>query len=229
MAETIHRIKLEAAEDPGRSSVGGRPILPQGTPWPECRTHKVPMVFVLQLDGIAGSPLAAGEHFLAFQCPRWNDIPEFAPVKTGEALPDAYWDLGEGHSALLVSPAGSAEQVQDPEPNLIPSRLVLEAQPEETKEVGKTQKFTIGKRGFKLGGVPSWAQAPQTYRCRCGSEMDLLLQVPNDFPFPKNPATPEQPNAYSKTKFYLFLGNEVYIFVCKKRCDPRAVWAIVQN
>lgn len=209
-----------------RSSVGGRPIMSRDAAWPHCKTCAVPMVQVLQLDGIAGSPLRAGEHLLVFQCRDWNDIPEFPP-ESG-TLPDGYWDRGEGHYAFLLTPPGTDEQVLDAETALIISELVPEETPEVAKEMGKAQKFVAGKRAFKLGGVPSWAQGQRVLRCCCGAEMEFVIEVPADMPFPKDPSTPEQRNAYSKTKFYLFLGNEVYIFACSRRCHPQAVWAIVQ-
>jgi hypothetical protein len=234
MAETSVRIiTIEAAKGdaPLRSSVGGRPHLAAGEAWPTCRTHGVPLVLFFQIDAAdAGAPLRKGEHLLVFQCPQWNDIPEFAPVKPGEPLPDAFWDAGEGHYAFLLN-TDASQVLGSAEKNLTHSAMTFQEAPEETQAITpkRGEPFTIGRRAFKVGGTPSWAQGPQTYRCRCGADMELLVEVPLNFIFPKTKEAPEQPGTYSDTEYMLFLGNETYLFGCTKRCDPRAVFAVVQN
>jgi hypothetical protein len=227
------RVRLMKALEPVtgdeavRSSVGGRPHVQE---WPKCRTHQVPLVLFFQIaaaDG--GAPLRAGEQLLVFQCPQWNDIPEFASVKPGEQLPARFWEQGEGHYAFFLTPAAGAPQGL--EPHLVHSRMVFEDAADQTEEVApKTASpFQVGSRGFKLGGVPSWAQDPQVYRCQCGAEMEHLVQVPLNFIFPKAPEAAQQPGTYSKKKYLIFLGNETYLSACTKRCDPQAVFAVVQN
>jgi hypothetical protein len=232
MADTKVRVvkALEpvTGDEAVRSSVGGRPLL--AGEWPKCRTHQVPMVLFFQIDAAdGGAPLRGSEHLLVFQCPQWNDIPDFAPVKPGEQLPARFWEKGEGHYAFFLN--ASAGAPQGLEPNLVHSRIVFEDAPEQPQEVAvKTgTPFTVGVRGFKLGGIPSWAQGPQVYRCQCGAEMEPLVQVPLNFIFPKAPDAPQQPGTYSKKKYLIFLGNETYLFACTKRCDPQALFAVVQN
>lgn len=232
MAQNVKIVTIEPAKDDAalRSSVGGRPHLPAGQAWPQCRTHGVPLVLFFQVDAAdGGAPLRAGEHLLVFQCPQWNDIPELAPGKPGDALPDGFWDAGEGHYAFLLNT--DAGNVLDLEQNLTHSAMKFEEKPDETTQVTpkRGQPFTVGARAFKVGGTPSWAQGPQAYRCRCGADMELLVEVPLNFIFPKTKEAPEQPGTYSDTEYLLFLGNETYLFGCTKRCDPRAVFAVVQN
>lgn len=201
-----------------RSTVGGRPWLEQGRAWPLCRTHQVPQVLFFQIDAAdGGPPLRAGEHLAIFQCPCWNDIPDLAPVLPGQPLPELHWERGEGHYAFVLSPAGAALTRRPFESHLQPSALAFSDTADERA------------RGFKVGGAPSWAQHPEVYRCGCGAELEFLAQVPLDFAFTKAPGAPDQPNTYSRKKYLLFLGNETYLFACRARCHPQAVWAVVQN
>jgi hypothetical protein len=232
MADTVRLVKaLEPAADEALpSSVGGKPQVAAGSTWPQCRTHQVPMVLFFQLDAAsAGAPLRAGEHLLVFQCPQWNDIPDLPTVKPGEALPARFWEQGEGHYAFFLDTG--ARTVLGLETHLVHSKMTFEDAAEDAKEVAtKTPRpFTAGIRGFKIGGVPSWAQGPQVYKCGCGADLEFLVQVPLNFIFPKAPEAPQQPGTYSKKKYLIFLGNETYLFGCTGRCDPHAVFAVVQN
>lgn len=59
--------------------------------------------------------------------------------------------------------------------------------------------------------------------------MRLLSQISENFPFPKLPSAPSQPDSFSRDDYCLFLGNEVYIFACVDQCNERAIWITVQN
>ena len=228
--KVIKALEPVAGDDAPRSSVGGRPRLAAGQEWPKCRTHQVPMILFFQIDAAdGGAPMRSGEHLLVFQCPEWNDIPDFMRSDPGEQLPARFWEQGQGHYAFFLN--RSAGEPQAPESHLVHSRMVFEDTAEQPEDVqaadGKT--FQVGIQEFKVGGIPSWAQDPQVHRCGCGAEQELLVQVPDSFKFPKAPEAPEQPGTYSNKRYLIFLGNETYLFACTNRCDPQAVFAVVQN
>ncbi|MBM2614574.1 hypothetical protein JIG36_03270 [Actinoplanes sp. LDG1-06] len=191
------------------NTLGGRPLLAAGESWPACFCGK-PMVFFFQLD----IPFLDGDHLLVFQCPE-HDEGVFGPLQ----LPERYWDTVtdpyEGPFwRFLLRPAGSPAAEADP--HLQARRLVLHPA-EETVENRR------GRAGFKLGGVPSWAQEPEHYRCSCGTDMVFVCQVPENFGFDM------WPMREGKEQVYLFLGNEVYIQACPARCHPEALWPAIQN
>jgi hypothetical protein len=84
-------------------------------------------------------------------------------------------------------------------------------------------------RGFKVGGQPIWRQWPDILRCACGAPMDFVCQVPEDYPFPRDAGAPEQPDSPSDETYVLFLGNAAYLFACRARCSPFAVWVTTQR
>jgi hypothetical protein len=178
----------------------------------------VPLVFFFQVsaeDG--GPPLRPGEHLAAFQCPAWNDIPDLAPVAPGQPLPERHWERSGRHYALVLSPPGAQRTPRAPEPHLVPSTFQF------------SETADRWARGFKVGGSPTWARRPEIYRCCCGSELEFLAQDPLGFAFPRALTAPEQPGAGSKKKYQLFMGNETYLFACRARCHPQALWAIAQS
>ncbi|MBL7255435.1 hypothetical protein [Paractinoplanes lichenicola] len=209
----IHTVEIQP-EPPvagDRNTIGGWPLLDAGEPWPACFCGR-PMVFFFQLD----VPQFAGDHLLVFQCPAHDDA-AFGPAQ----LPDRYWDTAVDPYAgpfwrFLFRPYGVASP--DAEPQLEPRRLALRPADEEVDEHGR------GRSGFKLGGVPSWAQEPESYRCSCGTDMVFLCQVPENFGFDMWPMRDKNGD-----QAQLFLGNEVYIFACPARCHPEAAWPAIQN
>ncbi|GAB2588017.1 hypothetical protein Aab01nite_49340 [Paractinoplanes abujensis] len=212
MAE-IHTIVTgdEPAVAGDRNTIGGWPLLAADEPWPACFCGK-PMVFFFQLD----VPQFDGDHLLVFQCPVHDDA-AFGPSQ----LPARYWDEAvdpyEGPFwRLLFRSSGTAARA--PDPYVEPHRLALQPAKEKVDEHGR------GRPGFKLGGVPSWAQSPEHYRCACGTDMVFLGQVPENFGFDMWPMRDKQGD-----QMQLFLGNELYILACPARCHPEAAWPVLQN
>lgn len=229
----IHRVSLHRVEHPGRvarSSVGGYPILADGQEWPRCKLCGLREVLFFQMDlpGESGLPFAAGSHLLVFMCPKHNEIPALgSDVASGGRLPDGYWDRNEGHYRLILNPPGVPEVVHEREPHLIYSEMVLHA--DEEAASGPEAPYLYGSEGFKVGGIPSWAQDPEEHRCSCGAAMAFICQVPLDHGFLKDEQADSQPDSFSTEEYCLFLGNEVYIFGCNSQCGPLSVWAVVQN
>jgi hypothetical protein len=156
-------------------------------------------------------------------CPNHNEIPE---LFSEELLPAEYWNAGLGHYALLLEKPDVPFQIGGEEPHIVAAPIGFSSLPEVAKGRGRK---AVGQRMVKIGGVPSWAQAPEFHTCACGAEMKFLLQVRGNFAFRRKPDAPEQPNTFSANAYCLFLGNEIYVFACSAQCHPQAVWAVVQN
>ncbi len=220
----IHRVTVHGSAGLSRDSVGGVLLLDAEEP-PVCAICGGRLALFLQSDVREGFGLAvtAGSHLVVMMCPFHNDIPELLPAGR---LPDRYWTEGAGHCLLrLVPPTAPLRQLPE-DPFVKAGALRFEPTEESVRAVAGVAR---GSQGFKVGGVPSWTQDPESFTCCCGAEMLFLCQVPQDFPFPKREDAPEQPDAFSKVDYCLFLGNETYLFACARQCDPGAVWAIVQN
>ncbi|SBT51115.1 hypothetical protein [Micromonospora auratinigra] len=204
-----------------RNTVGGWPLLDADQPWPVCECGSR-MALFFQLDVPADIPTFGGEHLLAFQCPRHND----ACLPTAERLPPRYWEQPPAPNELafwrvLLQRAGVPADTADP--YLQPLRLSLAAAEE------RHGKGSAGVWAFKVGGRPVWSQEAEHYRCACGSDLAFLLQVPENFGFPKRPEAAEQVDTFNGNEYGMFLGNDVYLLACPARCDPAAVWPVNQN
>ncbi|MEU4689636.1 hypothetical protein [Actinoplanes sp. NPDC023714] len=208
----IHTIEISAepAVAGDRDTIGGWPLLAAGEPWPACFCGK-PMAFFFQV----GVPAFGGDQLLVFQCPVHDDV-TFGPPQ----LPDRYWDEVtepyEGPFWRLLFRSGGTPS-PGPEPLLEARRLVLHPAEETVDDTGR------GLPGFKLGGVPSWAQSPEHYRCACGTDMVFLCQVPENYGFDLWPMRDRN------DQVQLFLGNELYVMACPARCHPEAAWPALQN
>ena len=53
--------------------------------------------------------------------------------------------------------------------------------------------------------------------------------MPETWEFGVRPGAPVQPYSIRDDAYLLFLGNEVYLLACPKRCDPAAVLPVNQN
>lgn len=234
---------VENLRDPAgpgsRNTCGGRPILPAGEDWPECYCG-ARMVFFFQLDVPPDIPRFGGDHLLVFQCPEHND----AACLPGdpEQLPERYWENprvldhpGAFWRILLHrDPTGPADAE---DPYLHGRELVL--RPECEMETvwravppvprGMFTELSVGRSGFKVGGLPCWLQDPQRHYCACGAEMVFLCGIPEDAGFASRPAQPEQPHSSYVDSYVLFLGNAVYLLACPEHCHPAAVWPVPQN
>ncbi|HEX2142947.1 MAG TPA: hypothetical protein VHG10_00410 [Glycomyces sp.] len=216
-------VGTEPLAGPARNSLGGWPFLAEGRDWPECFCgERMALFFQIELPLDLGP--FGGDQLAVFHCRIHNDFAN-PPVAEGR-LVDRFWeaaqspDPGPFWSVLLqrhlTLPA------EDVEPLVRALPLMLRAFADELDEYG------LGTQEFKVGGAPSWAQDPESYRCACGADLVYLCQVPEDWEFDVYPGSPKQPNGVGET-FHLFLGNEVYLLACPAHCDPAAVWPVNQN
>ncbi|MET8490060.1 hypothetical protein OIE90_21220 [Streptomyces cellulosae] len=53
--------------------------------------------------------------------------------------------------------------------------------------------------------------------------------MPENWEFGAHPGAPVQPYSIRDDAYLLFLGTEVYLLACPKRCDPAAVFPVNQN
>ena len=197
-----------------RNTAGGWPILAPGLSWPDC-TCGARMAFFFQIDVPDDIPVFGGEHLLMFQCPVHNEA-AFGPVQ----LPDRYWETPQGgydmaHWRILRHRGGVVAESADE--YLRPLRLELTA-------VGPDHEWA-----FRVGGEPAWAQSEESYLCACGADLKFLVQIPENYGFPKRPEVPEQDATFSSDDYGLLLGNMIYILACPNSCDPAAAWPVNQN
>ena len=221
--DTIYLIEVGSAPAVAdtRNTVGGRPILAAGQSWPACDCGER-MVFFFQVDVPADIPVFGGDHLLVFQCPKHNDAC-FPPLDP--RLPEQFWDRPPGDQLRfwrILLHRGSVPATE-PDTYLEPRPLILRQAEERIDRLGR------GRAGFKLGGVPAWAQDPEHYTCQCGADLAQVCQIPEDFGFDKRPDQPSQPDTFNSRQYGLFLGNEVYIVACPEHCHPAAAWPILQN
>ena len=230
--------RLRTSLSPSKNSGGrvgdcgrvGDARLPEGTDWPRCRICGAEMVayFDVTLPAAGADPLLPESVLQVFACPKHDGIPgpyysDYAPltaVSLSEQLPDGYWDLTDGHYLLrLLRPPVPLQPAARGDEQLQPHFLSV---------------FPLGDAavsGLKLLGDPAWIQRPEPHRCSCGAPMALVLQVPEDHPFPIDagslpPGVKHNPYLH---KLLLFLGNALYLLACTRQCDPRALWPVVQN
>lgn len=217
-------VGTEALAGPARDSAGGWPFLAEGQAWPECFCGER-MALFFQLDLPQGMGPFSGDHLVVFHCRAHNDA-VFPPLAEGGRLSAEYWDAPQGPYpgpfARVLLQREAVLPAPDPDPLIRAIPLKLEPFADGPDVYG------LGAQGFKIGGVPSWAQDPEYYQCACGADMVFLCQVPEDWEFDVYPGSPKQPNGIGTT-YHLFLGNEVYLLACPTHCDPAAVWPVNQN
>lgn len=165
------------------------------------------------------------DHLLVFHCRAHNDAS--SPELSDGRLVRRYWDAPQPPYPRpfwrVLLQRSAALPAAEPEPSL--HALPVSLRPfTDTPDEGER-----GARTFKVGGVPSWAQFPESYHCACGAELVYLCQVPEDREFAACPGQPEQPYSVGIDTYQLFLGNEVYLLACPAHCDPAAVWPVNQH
>lgn len=170
------------------------------------------LFFQFDLPSDADAQLGAS-HLCVFMCPIHNEIPSF---EQHERLPAEFWDKTEGHFHAVLGSTAAEQTIESPR-LLLGQSLTFSETADESREYIAT------------GGNPSWIQNPERFACSCGAEMHFVCQVSENYKFIRLAEAPEQPDTPYKDGYVLFLGNEIYVFACPARCDPRAVWITVQN
>lgn len=210
---------VEVEDEPAaageRNSIGGTPVL--DGQWPSCFCGER-MDFYLQFDIPTEVPVFGGYHLLIFRCVGHDE----ACLRPGPArLPSRFWEHppapneGAFWRILLQS---EGVPTTDSTPLLEPRRLTLEKTPEKVNENGN------GLQGFKVGGVPAWAQDPERYQCPCGADLAFVCQIQENHEFDLLPEREDDDCGEM-----LFLGNEIYVLACPEHCDPAAAWPVNQN
>jgi len=210
------RLEVVAAGE-GASSIGGRPRLTPGVPWPSCAAcgQRMSMLLQLELEGAVPAHAPAGSRLLVFACLDHDGLPALAD---DEQLPPRYWELGS-HYRLYLSPPGTSAAFEI-EPRVAERGLAAREVVDEIREVGpRSARFFVGRHWLKIGGQPSWTQEPERHVCECGGAMRFVAQVPEGQEFPLRDGGSAQ----------LFAGHAVFFLSCERACDPRAVWPVVQS
>ncbi|CAM5584796.1 hypothetical protein [Streptomyces griseomycini] len=208
-------VGTEPLDRPARNSVGGWPYFDDGQEWPRCFCGER-MALFFQLDLPDDVEFFGGEHLSVFHCAHHNDASD--PITAGGRLVPRFWEApqppfpGSFWRVLLQRDPGIPEAEPEPAVRALPLTL-------------RPFKDTY----FKVGGTAAWAQEPEYYRCACGAEMAFVCQVPENWGFGVRPGAPVQPYSISDDAYMLFLGNEVYLLACPKRCDPAAVLPVNQH
>ncbi len=214
-----YAVKQPALVNAGsRDSIGGGALLKSDSQSPVCRICGERMLLFFQFD-IKGEfllPFKVGSHLVVMMCPHCNEIPSFSYLSGGR-LPPEYWNSTEGHFyAALFLPESRLIEVQAM-PYLQSFGL--------TFQQNRPSKSDL----LRVGGEPFWLQDSLEFVCSCGTHMQMICQLSENFAFPKVPDAPEQPDGSSVNDYCLFLGNEVYVFACPNQCNERAVWIAVQS
>ncbi|WP_240123369.1 hypothetical protein [Streptomyces sp. MUM 136J] len=225
LAAYVLEVGTEPLDRPARNSVGGWPFLDEGQEWPECFCgERMSLFFQLDLPDDLGP--FGGDHLLVFHCRAHNDASNPELSDEGRLVP-RYWDAPQPPHPRpfwrVLLQRDAAQPAAQPEPAVRALPLTLRPFTDAPVRRGR------GARMFKVGGRPSWAQSPESYRCACGAELVYMCQVPEHMEFVTHSGQPEQPYGVGTDMYNLFLGNEVYLLACPAHCDPAAVWPVNQN
>lgn len=213
------------------SSVGGYPRL-HNAEWPICGVgtkykdrqdkdyqsacnRKMSLFLQLVLNESTNLPFEPGSQLSVFACPIHDDPSVgrkvIAPADKTK-LPADYWNDNAGQYALYLFRPGVAQCTLGLDKRLVYSKVVSD------------NVESAGQQSLALGGTSG-----QALQCSCGAKMRPVCQIPENFEFPKQQSAEPQPNTYSDTYYYLFLGNITNIVACEAQCNSRAVFPIMHN
>ncbi|MBI2920997.1 MAG: DUF1963 domain-containing protein [Planctomycetes bacterium] len=154
------------AEGAAVSRVGGRPVAPAGTAWPNCRSCKKPMLFLAQIrladTGLAGLP---DRLLLVFMCQNDPGMCEDWSADSGD------------NCALLVPPTGLT---MPPPPAGVTLLKTVDGVRFQPFPAGQDYPVTLDSvaRGLgQAGDKPFWIQADETPACACGARMRFVIQL----------------------------------------------------
>ena len=196
-----------------RNSIGGYPVLPNGTAWPKCEASGSNMVMFLQFDVPEIVGLGKGYHLTIFMSPEINEIPCFNLVANGKPLPEGFEANFEKHFKAYLFKGG--QQLEEEDQYLVSYSL----------ELSKNSSQNC----FKVGGAPEWLQDAELPIGPKGEEFKFIAQIPEGHGFPKKTSAPEQPDSFSANDYCLFLGNQIYIFGSSELEKEQAIWVAVQG
>lgn len=197
-----------------RNSIGGYPFVPDGYGWPICPYTNKKMVLFLQLDLPNEMGFGDDRHLSIFMSPEINEIPSFNFIPPGENLSEEFWAKREKHFKAYIF-NGKGTTFEEPD-------QYLEYQYVSVVESGSDNDI-------KLGGIPDWLQDPEVPIGPKGEEFKLVLQVPENYGFPRKSDAKEQPDSFSSKEYCLFLGNQIYVFASIEIEHSEAVWIVVQG
>lgn len=207
------------------NSIGGTPWLPIDIDWPHCKQCGERLTFLMQftIDESHGVPFRPGSHFLAFACWQHDDIADLHR----ENLPSEFWTASAGHYQMILARPEDEKRFMKLDERITPHRIEFIRRTESIEHLAPG--CDRGADHAKVGGVPCWAQDPESYNCGCGAPMHYFAMLPEYFEFPTASGAPIQPNGTGDDHYLLFLGNANYFMACSKQCSPYAVLAVMQN
>lgn len=214
-------VRVHAKEDKEyHSYFGGNALIPKTVEVTRCKVcgRELLLFFQIELSNDQSLHFQNGSRLVVFMCPECNEIPTFDNVDG--ILPSEYWNLNEGHFYIaLFKPEFEEVRTVRQQPLLKYFGM----------ELMELKGSVFPTENIRIGGEPYWLQDSHSFQCSCGASMEMICQIPENYPFPKQENAPEQPDTFSEDDYCLFLGNEVYIFGCTKQCHHQAVWVTVQN
>jgi hypothetical protein len=193
----------DEARAAGSSTIGGRPLLGAGEPWPTCGECQAPMPLAVQLAR-GGVPSEArgrfpegATHFQLFYCTHGscavrdpagadsrNKLLRFvaggAPAAEVPGLDEPVTARPiTGWEGRYETPA--ADDVEGLEGELERARWRLADRLRDGDADDEEATLAGPRHGEKLLGWPAWAQGAEWERCpRCSARMELLFQVDAD-------------------------------------------------
>jgi hypothetical protein len=119
---------------------------------------------------------------------------------------------------IIVNPPTAREVAHPPDPIMREQHVTFSSAKE---TLGKGLNGSVGKRKFKIGGIPHWIQPPTYPKCACGAPMGFVMQVPTtELPGWATVDNPTPPFAG---------GLDSFIFACVAQSHPYAAMMVVQR
>lgn len=201
-----------------RATSGGRPILADGQAWPSCSRCDERLCLYAQFDIDARFELAfvPGSHFLLFHCKSCDAIPDALPRGR---LP-AKWLVPDFRSTyrVILNQPDAREVIHEPDPVMLEQSVSFTRGKETLSE---NRDGVYGLDDVKLGGIPSWRQAPEYPICACGAPMGFVMQVPPN----------KLPGWKARRQIGLAFSADLFasIFFCSAQSSPYAGVIVAQR
>ncbi|HEY8928697.1 MAG TPA: DUF1963 domain-containing protein [Mucilaginibacter sp.] len=215
------------------SKFGGRPNLGNFTAYPCCDSCSTPLNFVFQLyrkDFEEHYWPAGKDLFLLFRCP--NDYCPQAysePFHADRKMFHYYFTAAEGindYIDLPRQPARENDESPVPDCKLNPERITDYPVYEDFGDVINDIEYKFGEsfgdlfidefhavQRTKIGGYPSFTQAPDYPKCKCGKEKEFFFQLSSEDTEPH--VTKPGPDDWSPHGIMIGDVGNIYYYVCK--------------